>query len=202
MHSIIEEISINNQWREGEFARYKKKPRHIDEILWCRMCVPMIYAHWEGFVIDALKILLQHLNKLDLVYEEIKTNLVVKSLEKAYKPLSGKQSFNQCIVFTEQFYDKLKNKVKFEVRVDTKSNLRSDVLEEICLQFGFRYHKFKDVEADVNKLVNVRNRIAHGENSIVPDYKNIERYIESITLATDILLNEIEYFLMNKQYLK
>jgi len=56
-HKVIDEIIESNRWRDGEFAKFKIKALSIDESLWCRMCIPMIYAHWEGFVVSSLKIL-------------------------------------------------------------------------------------------------------------------------------------------------
>ncbi|MCW2482199.1 hypothetical protein, partial [Candidatus Symbiopectobacterium sp. NZEC135] len=62
MHSLVEEINETNAWRDGEFAKFRVNPHQVESILWGRMCVPMIYANWEGFVVSSLKMLLQHLN--------------------------------------------------------------------------------------------------------------------------------------------
>ena len=116
MHSVVEEISINNDWRDGEFAKYKANSLNVEEQLWCRMCIPMIYAHWEGFVVDALKIMLNHLNQLDLQSTQLPTNLVVVSLGDAYRTLSGKQSFDQRIKFTHSFNELLSKTVTFKTK--------------------------------------------------------------------------------------
>lgn len=201
MHKVIEEITISNEWRNSEFAKYKINPNEVDEHLWCRMCIPMIYAHWEGFVVDALKTLLKHLNSLELNYQQVTTSLTVVSLGDSYKSLSGKQSFEQRIVFTEKFYNLLQKTVKFKLKIETKSNLRSDIFLELCQIFDFNYQKFDSITSDINRLVATRNSIAHGENSILPDKKNITKFIDSVMNAMDILLEEIELFLVNKRYL-
>lgn len=202
MNELINEISINNEWRDGEFAKFKINQSNVPPTLWFRMCVPMIYAHWEGFVVDALKTLLKHLNKMELDHAQLKTHLVVTSLGDSYNSLSGKQSFDQKITFTEKFYDLLNHKVKFKPQINTKSNLRFDVLEDICSKFGFNSTRFTHLKSDINRIVDIRNCIAHGENSIVPDVQNITRYIDSVKSAMDILLEEIDLFLTNKSYLQ
>jgi hypothetical protein len=201
MHSLVEEIQEENNWRDRELANFKQNPQNVDGKLWSRMCVPMIYAHWEGYVVNSLKLLIGYLNELELTPNDVPTKLVVLGLGKRYNTLSGKQSFEQKIEFTDRFKELFQNALKFKKEVDTKSNLNSKVLKELCLVFDFEFKAFEGVTSDIDKIVTFRNRIAHGENSIVPDSENIENYIISITNATDILLQEIEQFLTNENYL-
>lgn len=201
MHSVVDEISINNDWRDGEFAKYKANSLNVEEQLWCRMCIPMIYAHWEGFVVDALKIMLKHLNQLDLQSTQLPTNLVVVSMGDSYRTLSGKQSFEQRINFTQSFNELLDKPVKFKTKVDTKSNLKSNVFEDLCVAFGFDSSKFEGQLNDIDRLVNIRNSIAHGENSMRPDMQNIKKYIKSVKDAMDLLLYEIDDYLSEQRYI-
>lgn len=201
MHRVVEEIYESNKWRDGEFAKFKVNSSNVDENLWCRMCIPMIYAHWEGFVVSSLKVLLEHLNRLELNPKDVKTNLVVVGLGDSYKSLSGKQSFKQRVEFTDKFSGIFQEKLKFAKKIDTKSNLRSDVLNELCEMFSLDFSGFEDQAGDIDRLVNVRNSIAHGENSIVPRLENIEKYIEAVTKAMDVLIEEIQKFIEGEEYL-
>lgn len=201
MHRVIEEILITNEWRDGDFAKLKVNSSKVDEPLWCRMCIPMIYAHWEGFVTSSLKIMIDHLNGLELSSEKIPAQLVVVGLGDAYRTLSGKQSFEQRVEFTNKFRDLLKATIKFRSKIDTKSNLKSNVLKELCQMFGFDYEKFNGIVGDIDRLVHIRNSIAHGENAVNPDMNNVKKYIESVTQAMDIFIGEINKFLMNEDYL-
>ena len=201
MHRVVEEITSNNEWRDGEFAKFKVNATNVDEELWCRMCIPMIYAHWEGYVVSSLKVLIKHLNDLHLEPKDVPTNLVVVGLGDTYKTLSGKQSFKQRIEFTDRFSGLYQKSLKFAKKINTKSNLKSDVLEDLCIMFKFEYDNFREHIGDIDRLVNIRNSIAHGENSVLPDMKNIEKYIEAVRNAMDVLVNEIQQFLDNEDYL-
>ncbi|MDM8546325.1 MAE_28990/MAE_18760 family HEPN-like nuclease [Candidatus Venteria ishoeyi] len=201
MHDVIEEISASNSWRDGEFAKFKLNAANVDKNLWFRMCIPMIYAHWEGFVVSSLRILISYLNSLELNPKNIRTNLVVIGLGDSYKTLSGKQSFVQRIEFTDKFSSLYKESLKFAKKIDTKSNLRSNVLEELCKMFGFNYENFIEYTSDIDRLVNIRNSIAHGENAFLLDLENIDKYIKAVTAATDVLLREIQRFVEDKEYL-
>lgn len=201
MHRVVEEIASTNTWRDGEFAKFKVNAADVDEELWCRMCIPMIYAHWEGYVVTSLKILIHHLNDLKLEPKDVPTNLVVVGLGDTYRTLSGKQSFKQRIEFTDRFSGLYQKSLKFTKKINTRSNLKSDVLEELCDMFLFKFNNFSEYTGDIDRLVNIRNSIAHGENSIVPNMKNVEKYIEAVTNAMDVLLSEIQTFLDNEDYL-
>ena len=168
MHRVVEEIYESNKWRDGEFAKFKINSSNVDEALWCRMCIPMIYAHWEGFVVSSLKVVLEYLSRLELSPKDVKTNIVVIGLGNSYKSLSGKQSFKQRIEFTDRFSGIYQEQLKFTQKIDTKSNLKSNVLSEICEMFSIDFSDFQSQVGDIDRLVHVRNSIAHGENSIVP----------------------------------
>lgn len=201
MHRVVEEIVAINEWRDREFAKFKVNASGVDDALWCRMCVPMVYAHWEGFVVSSLKTLLDHLNSLSLSTADVPTKLVVVGLSDAYQSLSGKQSFAQRVTFTDRFRSIVQQTIRFQKKVDTKSNLKSDVLEELCQMYGFRYERFSEVVADIDRLVNIRNSIAHGENSVIPTPDNVSKYIQAVSSAMDIFREEIESFLVNEEYL-
>lgn len=201
MHRVTEEISINNAWRDGEFAKFKANTLRVEEKLWCRMCIPMIYAHWEGFVVDAFKILFKYMNSLQLNISQIPSNLIVVSLGNSFQSLSGKQSFTQRIEFTEKFQQTLRDVVKFATKIETKSNLKSNVLKDICDKLGFDFSKFSSITNEIDRLVGIRNSIAHGENSIVPNIENVNLYIESVKTGMDLLLEEIDEYVNNELYL-
>lgn len=201
MHRVVEEIIASNEWRDREFALFKVNPSNVDQNLWCRMCVPMIYAHWEGYIVSSLRVLLDHLNSLSLSAAQLPTRLVVVGLGDAYRFLSGKQSFEQRINFTDKFRQLIHATVKFQKKIDTRSNLKSDVLADLCLMYGFDYEKFRSLLPDIDRLVHIRNSIAHGENSFVLTPENIEKYIKSVNLGIDIFREEIELFLIKEEYL-
>lgn len=201
MHSLIEEIYSENSWRDGEFARFKSNQYQVDPTLWARMCIPMIYANWEGFVVNALKLMIKHLNKLNLTPTQIPTRLVVFGLGNTYRSLSGKQNFEQRCAFTDRFSRILSETVRFETNIETKSNLNSDVLAELCQIFGFDINRFKDLKSNINMIVRIRNSIAHGENAFTPSQENIEEYIHTVQKAIDILMDEINCFISEQKYL-
>jgi hypothetical protein len=85
-------------------------------------------------------------------------------------------------------------------KIDTKSNKK--VLKELCSNFRFSFEKFESVIDNINRTVTFRNKIAHGEKSYLSDTNSIDKYISSLTEATDIFFRGIEMFLSNESYLQ
>lgn len=200
VHKVIDEILENNSWRDGEFAKIKANLLGVEEVFWCRMSIPLIYAHWEGFVVDSLKEMLKFLNSLKLNPSRVPTNLVVFCLGDSYKFLGGKQSFQQRVEFTNKFNQLLATTIKFTTKIETKSNLKSTAFSDLCNIFCFNFDRFSIVMPDIDRLVHIRNSIAHGENAISPDMHNVNKYIEATKTAMDLLLDEIDGFLSGERY--
>ena len=73
MHPLTNEIMASREWRVRELENLKKVgilalnnylPKVKDQ--YYRMCIPYIYAHWEGFVVESFKQLISFLNDLHL----------------------------------------------------------------------------------------------------------------------------------------
>ncbi len=206
MINVIEEIKQENEWRQKDFATMKFLYHHISQeyqSLFLRMTIPYIYAHWEGFALDTLRKVVNYFNQLKLQHKDVKINIFVLSLNDKFSFLKAKQSFLQKCEFSENFLKNLEDELKFDKRnIDTKSNLKFDVLTELCEIFGFEKQRFKKFEADLNRFVNIRNSIAHGENSYRLSLENFDKYIELINDLMFHLQMEIEEYLSQKKYLK
>ena len=127
--------------------------------------------------------------------------MVVIGLGDSLRTLSGKQSFVQRLDFIEKFRVLLNSSLRIAKRIDTKSNLKSEVLEEICRMYGFDFGRFSGVVGDIDRLVHVRNSIAHGENSFVIDQLNLDKYASSVIAAMDLFRDEIDGFIDREAYL-
>jgi hypothetical protein len=128
----------------------------------------------------------------------VHTNFIVIGLGDYYKVLSSKQSFEQRVNFTDRFSSIFGNNLSFNQQVNTKSNLTSKVFYELCDMFRLNKEFFKEFDKDINQLVNVRNRIAHGENGIVPTRDNVINFSNAVTNAFDALLDEVRFLVEKK----
>ena len=59
MIKFLEEIRQENEWRKRDFTiirfLYHQHIPQDSQELFLKMAIPYLYAHWEGFALDALK---------------------------------------------------------------------------------------------------------------------------------------------------
>ncbi len=205
---LMQELEAEREWRVRELRNIKLLYKEIDSELrkedfsvsYLRMIIPMIYAHWEGFVVQSYKIVFEFINKMELSTSEVTPKILTYANNHSYNYLKGKHSFRQKCEFTKKFLDILNKNIKIEGKIETDSNLKYEVLERLLDLFDIDANKFKGYRAKLNELVNIRNSIAHGENGYILSFEDIERNISFITESIDELLVEEVNFIVEKRF--
>ena len=208
-NNFVKELEAERDWRIAEFGRVKRILQIIQKTenekyvrTYLKMTIPMIYAHWEGYCVASFKLMAEYINKEEIDARMCTYNLITYANTVAYDKLKGKSSFEHRTEFSREFEKILDGKLKIPARIDTKSNLNYKVLKEILDIFEININEFQKYESDLNTLVNIRNAIAHGENSIIPDIEKMEKSIKCITEMIDIFLVEQTEYIKNEDYLK
>ncbi len=202
-HNIADEIRLDNDWRSKDIAKMKMTYTQIPEenqSFFLRLCIPMIYAHWEGVVANSIVTLIKYLNNLRLKHDEVPINIFVLSIGDKFKYLQSNQSFEQRCNFSSTFIGKIQSDLSFDKNVGTKSNLKFEVLTDICEVFRFDISDFEPYKNEINNLVDIRNRIAHGENAYLLELPQIEKYFILLEKISDIFMHNIEKFLLEERY--
>lgn len=206
--NFMHEIEAERDWRVAELNKMKLLFREINEMdisefknIYLKMTVPMIYAHWEGFCVASFKILMDYVNRKEIDANRVAYNVLTYANSKTYDKLKGKNSFIQRVDFSKQFIEILNNKINFAGKLDTKSNLNYKVLQEILQIFGMGEEGIMEFASDLNALVNIRNSIAHGENSKLIDDNKMRNNIELVTSLIDVMLLKEVQFVQEEAYL-
>lgn len=193
-------------WRRKELTNISHVARSgrkgMQEILF-RSAIPLIYAHWEGFVKQAsvakMKYLIaQGFKYIDLqpcfhVYAILDANdgqLPAKRFEAWVDITSGKINLSESLSA---------NSASF---VDAKSNLNSDVLREIAVKVGVSYEKFELKANWIDEtLIDLRNKICHGERAPITE-SEFETVYQETTDLISLYKNELLNSVVQKTYLK
>lgn len=205
-------ISLAKEWRLEEFALIKKFISEMDDegkvskkdTLILKMCLVVIYAHAEGYVKQVLDAYLKALKTLELKYSDIHTNFLVLSIGDRFKKSENQENFEKRIQFSDIFINVLNNNFPFpeqKLQVDTKSNLNTKVLKELCFQYALDGYRFSGLYDDLDRLVDTRNKIAHGENNLT-DRQQVIKYLTVVEDLMDELEKEILDVMDQKKYLK
>ncbi|WP_100401975.1 MAE_28990/MAE_18760 family HEPN-like nuclease [Bacillus sp. FJAT-42315] len=175
----------------------------------------LLYAHFEGFTKQAIRLFLQHINSEQVPVKELKYHL--QTLYHTKKIIDVKQS-KRKIKYNELTTAILSGNVepfKVEERdqdiVSTESNLKFDVIEDLLFLIGVTTENFmmiSDRRTSIDtkqefinrRILDARNAIAHGENTIITldEYNEVKNFIIDFidTLKeylVDISVNKLYY---------
>ncbi|MEQ8225059.1 MAG: MAE_28990/MAE_18760 family HEPN-like nuclease, partial [Candidatus Eremiobacterota bacterium] len=194
------------EWRISELATIKSLPIKYSFIpdhknLHLKYSVPAIYSVWEGFVKSTFTIYSRHLNTLSIGRDEIATSLLTHRLDSECKFNNPRTTFESKKRLVEIIDSLLEDKISFKPGISTESNVNFKVLNKILERFCI-IPVSKSYEKGLNKLLQFRNIIAHGENALSVDVTHVTEFISIIeNLMWDIVIN-IENCEKTKTYLK
>ena len=204
---VLNEIETDKNWRNLELKKIeiicqKLDNRELNRLI-LKSTIPMIYAHWEGFVVSSLRKINKYLSSLEYHYNDFHINLLTNAYEENIKNLENSLGYDKKIKHLNIIFEILTSNVKFSGKIDVKSNLKFQVLQDICLKFNLNIDNFKEYKRDLENLIKIRNAIAHGESAYTfENYRDIEKYIKLLSNLMDIFHLEIEDFFKNEKYKK
>ncbi|MDM8552706.1 MAE_28990/MAE_18760 family HEPN-like nuclease [Desulfobacterales bacterium HSG2] len=194
-------------WRLREIDDLKSSVRSSSSLrrnTLIRAGIPLLYAHWEGFVKNSSLGYINFVNSRRLRYEDIASCFIVFGLKRKLSQLSssGQSRFNTEII--DFLLEGLSEKAVLQLgnTVDTESDLSSSVFENIALSVGIdpapfeaRYHLMDE------SLLKRRNIIAHGEYiDLTPD--DYRKLADEVIMLMRNYKTEIENAAVLKKYLR
>lgn len=206
IEKVFEEIQEDITWRNSELNKIKNIALNLtntDLQIFLKSILPLLYAHWEGFVVVSLKIVFKYLNTLNLSSNDYCNIYLTTAYEQTLKSLDNSTGFDKRKKHLINLYKTFTEQVKLDSKIDTKSNLNFSILQEICKKINLDVNKFTTYKEELNELVSIRNSISHGENAyIFESYNDIQKYINLLENLMLDFESEIQDLLKDKKYLK
>lgn len=202
-NDLIYLIGEDYAWRRKELKLINDQiPEHSSpkQKAALRFAVPILYAHWEGFVKKSCELYLEFVAKKYLKHNELKPQFIALSLSKKLGNLEIKnlKEKAQTVEFLLNEIDKNSNILTKNV-IQTKSNLRFNVFEEILFVIGIDLSKFSSKESLINDLVDSRNNIAHGDYLRV-EHDTYKIMHQDVQTMMELLKTEIENAALLEEY--
>lgn len=209
MITIKDEIDLEIDWVIRETTRIKLLPHRYEFIeeekdIYYKSMVPMIYAYLEGFVKNAIRIYMKFVNQLDLTFNDISIRLLVHKIEKKYNCFKENiKSIQNKEKLVEQLLQDINNNDK-TINFNDKAiqNINSDRLNKLLRELNFKEIEDRKIKDGLNKLLQYRNGIAHGENSYRVDENLLMEFIDTIIKTMDYVSDIICNGYDSKNYLK
>jgi hypothetical protein len=191
-------------WRRKELsdikAAIKAADSHAQPPL-LRAIIAMSYAHWEGYVRACANRYFEHLVLRKKPYKEFERQIYVNTVLMRLDALhSSRVSVRERCNLVNTILDGLTGRFSYvnPELIDTRSNLSSDVIRDICLICGIDSSHFEANKEFLDKLLlKRRNAIAHGQQEFIDSGE-----VDDLVARTLSLMEHFRTLLENKVYTK
>jgi hypothetical protein len=221
---VFTDIEADRAVREREIRLIdnssKKAPAEDERQMLRRTCILLTYAHLEGFCRFAFLTYVAALNSLKLECGAVTFELAAAGLTKLLAALRNPSSKHP--IFSHplpddaklhltareaEFVEKLNAVMKLpmeipEEAIDLESNLKAIVLKKNLFKLGLNYPKIDEQKKNIDKLLGIRNRIAHGDRLELPSEKEVDEYVALAFQTIKFVQYEIFDAMRQKTYLR
>lgn len=177
------QVLLDNEfsWRLKEVADIKSAIRTADEVrqkTLMRAGIPLLYAHWEGFVKLASETYLNYVSNQGHKYKDLKPCFIVWGLKGQINELAESNNSQRNRDIVEFMLNEMEDRASIPHKgvIDSASNLSSTVFSNIASSIGISTNPYETKYHFIDESVlRRRNQIAHGEYLDVrpSDYSNI-----------------------------
>lgn len=191
-------------WRRKELSDMKAAIRVADPTSkspLLRAIIAMSYAHWEGYVRTCANRYFQHLTLRKKQFVEFERQIYVNSLLARLDALhQSRVSLKERCQLVNDIIDGGTGRFSFvnQDLFDTRSNLNTDVIADICLVCGVDSRHFEDNRTFLDVLLlKRRNAIAHGQQEYIHAGE-----VDDLVAKTLSLMSAFRNLIENKVYAK
>lgn len=193
-------------WRRKELsdmkAAIKTADAHSKPAL-LRAIIAMSYAHWEGFVRTCAVRYFEHLTLRKKPFAELERQIYVNSvlgrLGALHEGRMGVKArcelVNDILDGTGGRFSRLNPDL-----IDTRSNLNTDVIKDICIICGVDSSSFDQDRTFIDLiLLKRRNAIAHGQQEFI-QVDEIDDLVANVLALMGVFRNLLENKVYTKAY--
>jgi hypothetical protein len=198
LSDLQQEMSADFAWRKKELHNLKAMvlsngKRHTRDMT-IRAAVTLLYAHWEGFIKRVGSAYLEFVARQRLQNDELNDHFLAVAVAKIIRDATAASKPKKCLELVAFFRSEGTSRCKLPWKegVPTKSNLKSEVLQEIVAMLGLDYSRFATKEKLLDeKLLKNRNQIAHGQYLLVDQAEYLDLHDEVLGMMQDFY-NQVE----------
>lgn len=194
-------------WRRKELSDLKSAIRAADFIsksALLKSLVAMSYAHWEGYVKLAAQKYFEHFTIRKKPYNKFERQFYVNSMLARLDSISNSRGSikEKCQIIDEILNNEsLRFSYVHESLIDTRSNLNSHVIEDICKICSVDPSHFKDQKDFIDViLLKRRNAIAHGQQENIQE-EDMDDFVNKVISLMEHFRDLLENKVYTKSYL-
>ena len=161
----------------------------------------LLYAHWEGFTKESVQAYLDYVAKRRLKMAQLNDGLLQTVFASLHKRMaSGDPQAVRLLCDAIRRPELARAPVPRQGIVNTRSNLRFEVLVDILQSVGLQHEPFKTKKHLIDtSLCDARNEIAHGRERF-PSPREFEDLHESVMIMMEALREAIMAAAREEEY--
>jgi hypothetical protein len=126
------------------------------------MAIPMLYAHWEGFVKESVELYIEYIEKQPVAPARLNPIVFSFAIRKSLALLIKSGSVDRISDFAKWMMAMITTPIKFEDKtIETRANLSFANLKALCETLSIDVAGIEDKRRNLDGLVHRRNNIAH-----------------------------------------
>ena len=193
-------------WRRKELSDMKAAIKTADassKPALLRAIIAMSYAHWEGYVRTCANRYFEHLTLRKRPFAEFERQIYVNSVLRRLDSLhQGRVGLEASCELVNDILDGIGGRFSYlnPDLVDTRSNLNTDVIKDICIICGVDSSHFDQNRTFIDViLLKRRNAIAHGQQEFIQT-DEIDDLVADILALMAFFRNLLENKIYTKAY--
>ncbi len=146
-----------------------------------RYSLPAIYSVWEGFIFKTMTEYIRKLNDMQIPIKDANLDLVMNCAYDKFDLNNARNAIDKRRVLVKSIYDFMVNGVlTMPFKVPTNSNVDFECLTKIHSKYNLDLPDESKFQACLDKHVNLRNKVSHGDNSIRIDQTHIDAFANCV----------------------
>lgn len=224
LSDLAAQLEAELLWRQDEVRFFQNRgatlPTEDEKDQYRRAVILVLYAHFEGFCKFGFELYRTTINGEQVSCAEATPAIAAAGWAQLFKEL--RDPTKKCPDFKNSLPDdgklhRFARDREFMERttefwqlpvtipddfVDTESNLKPVVLRKILYRLGLPHDQFDQHEGQISRLLNTRNKIAHGEDRAGVKETEYEELRKLVFQMMDAIKNKIIEYLRQKAFLK
>ena len=199
-------LDIDLIWRRKELSDMKAAIKSADlpsKPVLLRAIIAMSYAHWEGYVRTCANRYFEHLTLRKKPFADFERQIYVNSFLGRIDALhQGRVSVSARCKLVNDILDGANGRFSYlnPDLIDTRSNLNTDVIKDICLICGVDSSYFDQNRTFLDiQLLKRRNAIAHGQQEFI-HVDEINDLVANVLALMGVFRNLLENKVYRKGY--
>lgn len=205
---VLDRLDWEIGWRRKEIDGMKTVVRResndfISNTL-IRAGIPLIYAHWEGFVKAGVEAILCFVSLSGKKYQELAPYFAVLGVKKKLDEFTKPEKIQIRIEAMKFLMNEMENEANFNWKgqIDTGSNLTFDRFSDIAEAIGVNVSHYETRKKFIDQsLVERRNLIAHGHkvDLAIDGFMDVA---DQVQVLLQRFKTDLENCISNKSYLR